>query len=152
MHKEKNDLPLLLLDNSTMNVLSTGWFRIDKMSFEDAKYLIESYDSKDILCCYSDRVIDTVIHDYLGIEKRDFTFKKIRKMRPGQMAIVFKFYTEGSASQPVIEPEPGIQAKKIQNVYIYCECISNVDSVIQSLIESVKGKNQPNFPGDLLKG
>ena len=45
-------------------------------------------------------------------------------MRPGQDAIVFKTYVTPSETQPIIETKYGSQAKKIQNIYVYCQYIS----------------------------
>lgn len=118
--------PLLLLDNSTMFVLGAGDYHIESISFEEAKSIVDMFEEKDILRCYTDRAIDLVIHDYLGVERRDFPYKKIHTMRPNQMAIVFKQYVTSSETQPVVEPEPGVQAKKIQNIYVYCECVTRV--------------------------
>ena len=57
----------------------------------------------------------------LNRQMQEYTYKKIRNMRPGQDAIVFKLYVTPSESQPVIDADDGVQAKKIQNVYVYCQ-------------------------------
>lgn len=114
--------PLLLLDNSsTMTVLNQGEFKCQNLSFEEAKSIIEMHEESDILRCFSNPDIETVIYDYLGVTKRDFAYKRIRNMRPGQDAIVFKLYVTSSESQPVIQADDGVEAKKIQNVYVYCQ-------------------------------
>ena len=114
--------PLLLLDNSsTMTVLNQGEFKCQNLSFEEAKSIIEMHDESDILRCFSNSDIETVIYDYLGVSKRDFAYKRIRNMRPGQDAIVFKLYVTPSETQPVIQADDGVEAKKIQNVYVYCQ-------------------------------
>lgn len=114
--------PLLLLDNSsTMTVLNQGEFKCQNLSFEEAKSIIEMHDESDILRCFSNADIETVIYDYLGVSKRDFAYKRIRNMRPGQDAIVFKLYVTPSETQPVIQADDGVEAKKIQNVYVYCQ-------------------------------
>ena len=114
--------PLLLLDNSsTMTVLNQGEFKCQNLSFEEAKSIIEMHDESDILRCFSNPDIETVIYDYLGVSKRDFAYKRIRNMRPGQDAIVFKLYITPSETQPVIQADDGVEAKKIQNVYVYCQ-------------------------------
>ena len=64
--------------------------------------------------------------DYLGITKRDFEFKKIRNMRAGQDAIVFKLYVTPSETQPVIQADDGVEAKKIQNIYVYCQHLTRI--------------------------
>ncbi len=116
------NLPLLLLDNSSMmSVLNEGEFKCYNVSFEEAKLTIEMYDEEHILRCFSNMDIETVMYDYLGIEKREYTYKRIRNMRPGQNAIVFKLYITPSETQPVIQADDGVEAKKIQNVYVYCQ-------------------------------
>ena len=61
---------------------------------------------------------------YLGIERKEFIYKAVRKMRPGQDAIAFKLYITPSETQPVIHADDGVQAKKIQNIYVYCQYIT----------------------------
>ena len=117
---EKN--PLLLLDNSsTMSVLNEGQFKCQNLTFEEARGIIDLHDETDILRCFNNADIETIIFDYLGISKRNFVYKHIRNMRPGQDAIVFKLYITRSDSQPVIQADDGVEAKKIQNVFVYCQ-------------------------------
>ena len=47
-------------------------------------------------------------------------------MRPGQDGIVFKLYVTPSETQPVIQADDGVEAKKIQNVYVYCQHLVRV--------------------------
>jgi len=120
-------LPLLLLDNSsTMTVLNEGEFKCYNLTFEEAKHILEVHNESDILQCFSNHEIETVIYDYLGITKREVTYKKIRNMRPGQDAIVFKLYITPSDSQPTIQADDGVEAKKIQNVYVYCQYLTRL--------------------------
>lgn len=121
------DLPLLLLDNSSMmSVLNEGEFKCYNLSFEEAKHLVDIYDESDILRCFSNPDIETVIFDYLGCTKRNFEYKRIRNMRAGQDAIVFKLYVTPSETQPVIQADDGVEAKKIQNVYVYCQYLTRL--------------------------
>ena len=118
------DLPLLLLDNSSMmSVLNEGEFKCHNLTFDEAKHILEIHEEDDVLRCFSNQDIETVIFDYLGVTKRSFTYKHIRNMRPGQDAIVFKLYITPSETQPVIQADDGVEAKKIQNVYVYCQHI-----------------------------
>ena len=48
-------------------------------------------------------------------------YKRILDMRPGQHAIVFKTYVTPSETTPVIKTKYDSEAKKIQNIYIYCQ-------------------------------
>ncbi len=122
------DLPLLLLDNSNMmSVLNEGTFKCYNITFEEAKVILEGHDDDDVLRCFSNQDIETVMFDYLGIARKNFTYKRIRNMRPKQMAIVFKLYTTPSETQPVIQADDGVEAKKIQNIYVYCQCIVRIE-------------------------
>ena len=119
--------PLLLLDNSSMmSVLNEGEFRCKNLSFEEAKHILEIHDEADILRCFSNQDIETVIFDYLGVAKRTFNYKRIRNMRVGQDAIVFKLYITPSETQPIIQADDGVEAKKIQNVYVYCQYLTRL--------------------------
>lgn len=124
---EEKSLPLLLLDNSSMmSVLNEGEFRCKNLTFEDAKHILEIHDESDILRCFNNSDIETIIFDYLGITKKNFTYKHIRNMRIEQDAIVFKLYTTPSETQPIIQADDGVEAKKIQNVYVYCQYLTRL--------------------------
>ncbi len=119
--------PLLLLDNSSMmSALNEGEFRCKNLTFDEAKHILEIHDEADILRCFNSQDIETVIFDYLGVAKRNFTYKRIRNMRVGQDAIVFKLYVTPSETQPIINADDGVEAKKIQNVYVYCQYLTRL--------------------------
>lgn len=119
--------PLLLLDNSSMmSVLNEGEFRCKNLTFEEAKHILEIHEEADILRCFNSQDIETVIFNYLGVAKRNFTYKHIRNMRVGQDAIVFKLYVTPSETQPIINADDGVEAKKIQNVYVYCQYLTRL--------------------------
>lgn len=125
--EEKLSKPLLLLDNSNMmSVMNEGEFKCSNLSFEEAKAIIDMYDVNAILCCFTNVDIETIIFEYLGINKRNFAYKRIRNMREGQDAIVFKLYITPSETQPVIQADDGVEAKKIQNVYVYCQHLTRI--------------------------
>ena len=120
--KDPKSLPLLLLDNgSMMSVLNEGEFKCCNLTFEETKHLLEIYEAEDVLRCFSNPDIENLIGEFFGAKEKEYTYKKIRNMRPGQDAIVFKLYVTPSESQPVIDADDGVQAKKIQNVYVYCQ-------------------------------
>jgi len=122
------DLPLLLLDNSSMmSVLNEGTFKCHNISLEEATKLLEVFDEENTIRCFASHEMDTIIYGYLGASKRNYEYKKIRNMRPGQDALVFKLYTTASATQPVIQADDGVEAKKIQNVYVYCQLLSRIE-------------------------
>ena len=118
--------PLLLIDNSTMYVIGKGTYKVESMTFAEAKAIIDIFGEEDVLRCYTDSEIDRVIHDYVGVEERDFPRKKITRMRVGQVAIAFKEHISPSETQPIIDVGDGAQAQKIQNIYIYCEIITRM--------------------------
>lgn len=121
------DKPLLLLDNSSMmTALNDGEYKCENLTFEAARAIIDMHDEKDILQSFTDIAIETVIYDYLKVSKRNFTKKRIRNIRPGQDAIVFKLYFTPSETQPIIKTEEGAEAKKIQNVYVYCQYLTRL--------------------------
>ncbi len=125
--KDSKALPLLLLDNSSMmSVLNEGEFKCSNLTFEETKHLLEIYEADDVLRCFSNPDIERLIDGFLGVTGKEYTYKRIRNMRPGQDAIVFKLYVTPSESQPVIDADDGVQAKKIQNVYVYCQHLSRL--------------------------
>lgn len=121
---KKNENPLLLLDNSNMNTLfNEGEFKCTNMTFEEAREIIGMYDKKDILMCFSHPDTYDIIFNYIGIPKKEYEYKSIRNMRVNQDGIIFKTYITPSETQPMIQVD-GVEAKKIQNVYVYCVHIS----------------------------
>jgi hypothetical protein len=120
-----NTLPLLLLDNgSMMNILNEGEFKVTNMTLEETKALINMFDQHEIWLCFANGDITNIMFDYLGIKNTNFTYKQVQNMKVGQDGVVFKLYVTPSETQPIIRDEDGIEAKKIQNIYIYCQVIS----------------------------
>ncbi len=122
------ELPLLLLDNSSMmSVLNQGTFKCHNITLEEARVILEAYSETEVLRCFSNQDIETVMFDYLKIARKNFTYKRIRNMRPRQNALVFKLYITPSETQPIIQADDGVEAKKIQNIYVYCQCITRTE-------------------------
>ncbi len=120
-----SETPLLLLDNSGMNsVINQGEFKSTNLSFEEATAILEMHGD-DVLQCFSNFDLESIIFPRLGIAEKGYVHKHIRNMRPGQDAIVFKLYVSPSETQPVICVD-GVEAKKIQNVYAYCQFLSRL--------------------------
>ena len=120
--------PLLLLDNTSMtSVINKGVFKCTDVTFEEAKAIVEMQEEENVLRCFSNLDIEDVIYDYLKIEKRNFAYKRIRDMRVGQDGLVFKLYVTPSETQPVIITDKNNEAKKIQNIYVYCQLISRLE-------------------------
>ncbi|MCR5485754.1 MAG: YddF family protein [Clostridiales bacterium] len=117
--------PLLLIDNSDMiSLINEGEYKVMNLSFEEAREIIDSHGD-DVLKCFASRETEIIMFNYLGIKQREYEYKNIRNMREGQDAIVFKLYITPSETQPVAVFE-GVEAKKIQNIYAYCQYISKV--------------------------
>lgn len=124
MDNKKNSL--IILDNDTMFAVGNGTFKIDLISIEEAKAIVEVFTDVGVCCCYTDRAIDRVLTDYLNIDITKCHYEQIFHMEPGQSAIVFKRHITPSETQPVVKTETGVEAKKIENVYIYCEYINKL--------------------------
>lgn len=126
--KENNALPLLLLDNSSMiSVMNQGQFRCSNVTFEEAKHILEVHNEDEFLKCFSNPDLENIIFDYLGVKGNKYEYKKIRNMRPEQHALVFKLYITPSKSQPIIQADDGVEAKRIQNVYVYVQHLVRVE-------------------------
>ncbi len=122
------NLPFLLLDNSSMmSVINEGEFKCYNISFEEAGHIIDCHAEDDLLKCFSNPEIESIIFNYIGIPNKKVEYKKIRNMRPGQQGIVFKLYIAPSETQPIIHADDGVEAKKIQNVYCYCQYLVRMD-------------------------
>ena len=120
--------PLLLLDNSAMmSVINRGVFKCTDVTFEEAKAILEMHDEDDVLQCFTNLDIQNIIFEYLGIRKRNYQYKHIRDMKVMQDGMVFKLYVTPSETQPVIVTDKGNEAKKIQNIYVYCQMISRIE-------------------------
>ncbi len=125
--KEANSSPILLLDNSSMiSVLNEGKFKCDNITFDEAKQILEMFSEEDFLLCFRNPDLEAVMFSHFDI-KRNFEYKKIRNMRPDQHALVFKLYTTQSETQPIIKTDDGVEAKKIQNVYAYCQHLVRIE-------------------------
>ncbi len=117
---KKPSNPLLLLDNSNMNtLLNEGEYKCTNMSFEEAREIIGMYEKDEIILCFTHPDTYDIIFNYIGVPKKDYVFKQIRNMRVNQDGILFKIYTTPSETQPIIYVD-GVEAKKIQNIYVYC--------------------------------
>ena len=124
---EEKNLPLLLLDNSSMmSVLNEGEFRCKNLTFEEAKHILDIHDESDVLRCFNNSDIEAIIFEHLCVAGKNYTYKHIRNMRVEQDAIVFKLYITPSETQPIIQADDGVEAKKIQNIYVYCQYLTRL--------------------------
>lgn len=123
----KHDNPLLLLDNSSMmTVIGEGEFTSHRMTFDETRAVMETFDENDVRICFSNSDISNIIFPYIGIVSKNYRFKEARHMHVGQEALVFKLYTTPSETQPIITFDNGVEAKKIQNIYVYCQYLTRV--------------------------
>ena len=122
----KFDNPLLLFDNTNLNtLLNEGEYKCTNMTFEEAREIIGMYDIDDILLCFTHPDTYDIIFNYIGIPRKDYGHKNIRSMRVNQDGIIFKLYTTPSETQPIIHVD-GVEAKKIQNIYVFCQHITRM--------------------------
>lgn len=116
--------PLLLLDNSTLAyVLGNGEYRVTNLKFDEARAIIEMQGDKDTVRVFANPDLENIMYQYLGIENRSFPYVPVNEIHVGQDAIAFKLYITPSGTQPIVLGEDGQQAKKIKNLYIYCQHI-----------------------------
>lgn len=118
---------LLLDDDSLLKVLRKGTFKLQSIGFEEAHAIIDMHtDEDDIFRCFGDSSLQKIVHEYLNVPKRDFPYKEVTQMDVEQDAIIFRLHSTDSATRPIIKMEDGTEAKKTQNVYVYCELISRL--------------------------
>ena len=127
---DKSKLPLLLLDNASMaRVMNKGTFYCSQMPFEQAKMIVEKYSDDEIIRCFTGSDLKEVFFRYLDISGHHIRYQYVTDMQPGQDAIVFKLYVAPSETQPIIHDETkdeNFEAKKIQNIYVYCQYLTRV--------------------------
>lgn len=113
---------LLLLDDRSLSyILSDGEYRFANLKFSEAKAIMDMNHDSEVVRCFHNEDLESVMYNYLGIERREFRFDSVRQMKVGQDAIAFKLYITPSGTQPIILGEEGEEAKKIRNVYLYCQ-------------------------------
>lgn len=116
--------PLLLLDNNTLaNILLDGDYRFTNIKFDEARAIIDMKGIDDIVRVFANPDLERIMFEYLGIEEQEFTYAPDMTLRIGQDAIAFKLYITPSGTQPIVLGKAGEQAKKIKNVYVYCQHI-----------------------------
>lgn len=125
--ERKHTKPLLLLDNSSMtSVLGQGEFSCRNMTFDETRAILDMFGEDEVRKGFIDTNIERVIFGYLGIAQKNYQFREIHHMSVGQEALVFKLYVTPSETQPIIHSDDGVEAKKIQNIYVYCQYLTRV--------------------------
>lgn len=121
----KNHVALYLLDEETLvQVLKEGEFRFSNLTFDETKALVTLHATSDIAKCFSNSYIENIIYEHIGIDRNRFPYQPIDELQVGEDAIVFKVYITPSATQPIVKTEHGNEAKKIQNIYVYCQLVT----------------------------
>ncbi|MEG0339898.1 MAG: hypothetical protein RR573_08275 [Oscillospiraceae bacterium] len=122
---------LLLLDNnSLLDILHSGNFRVEEISFEEAKAIVDMYDTKQIKRCFQSSEISDLLYKHLGIAAAQFNYQEADEVLVEQDAIAFRTYVTPSETQPSILTDYGNEATKIQNIYIYCQYLTKVDPAL----------------------
>ena len=121
----KNHVALYLLDEDTLaKVLKQGDFRFSNLTFDETKALVTLHSSNEIVRCFSNAYIENIIYEHIGVDRNRFQYHPKEELNVGEDAIVFKTYITPSATQPIIKTDLGNEAKKIQNIYVYCQLVT----------------------------
>ena len=111
--------PLLLLDNASMlTLLHQGCFRLQEISFEEVKAILEMHGSREVVRCFSNAEIEQLLYKHLDVAIRNFNYAPVENMAVDQDAIAFRLYVTPSETQPSIRTEYGNEATKVQNLYV----------------------------------
>ncbi len=122
-----HDKPLLLVDNENiLNIINEGEFKVFNMTFDEVHAMLDTYPVDAVATCFSSFDLEEIVFNYIGAERKDYLKLCMTNLQVDQYAIAFKLYRTPSESQPVITTPSGGQAKKIQNVYVYCQLITRV--------------------------
>ena len=120
--------PLFLLDDKSLpSAISQGSYRVVDLTFGEVKAIMDLHREEDMICCFENTNIENIIYTYLHVEKKQFEYTNAQQMEVGQDGLIFRLYIMPSESQPVINPYFGSEAKKIENVFVYCQLISRTE-------------------------
>ena len=80
--------PLLLLDNASMlALLHQGCFRLQEISFEEVKAILEMHGSREVVRCFSNAEIEQLLYKHLDVAIRNFNYAPVENMAVDQDAI-----------------------------------------------------------------
>lgn len=117
--------PLLLVDgNNSLAIINEGEFKCEHITFDEVRAMLDTYPVEAVATCFSSYDLENTVFDYIGVEKKDYLRLCMTNLQVGQYAIVFKQHLRPSETQPEIMTASGAHAKKIQNVYLYCQLIT----------------------------
>ena len=119
-----HDKPLLLVDsNNILSIINEGEFKCYNLTFEEVAAMLDTYPEDAVAKCFSSFEFEEIVFDYIGAERKNYLQLCMTNLQVDQYAIAFKLYKSPSESQPIVTTINGAQAKKIQNVYVYCQLI-----------------------------
>ena len=120
-----HDKPLLLVDdNNILSIINEGEFKCYNLTFEEVHAMLDTYPEDAVAKCFSSFELEEIVFDYIGAERKNYLQLCMTNLQVDQYAIAFKLYRTPSETQPVVTTINGAQAKKIQNVYVYCQLIT----------------------------
>ena len=120
-----HDKPLLLVDdNNILSIINEGEFKCYNLTFEEVHAMLDTYPEDAVATCFSSFELEEIVFDYIGAERKNYLQLCMTNLQVDQYAIAFKLYRTPSETQPVVTTINGAQAKKIQNVYVYCQLIT----------------------------
>ncbi|MBQ3587308.1 MAG: hypothetical protein II977_01945 [Oscillospiraceae bacterium] len=120
-----HDKPLLLVDdNNILSIINEGEFKCYNLTFEEVHAMLDTYPEDAVAKCFSSYDLEEIVFDYIGAERKNYLQLCMTNLQVDQYAIAFKLYRTPSETQPVVTTINGAQAKKIQNVYVYCQLIT----------------------------
>lgn len=94
--------PLLLLDNASMlTLLHQGCFRLQEISFEEVKAIIEMHGSREVVRCFSNAEIEQLLYKHLDVAIRNFNYAPVENMAVDQDAMRSAFMSRRRRRSPV---------------------------------------------------
>ncbi len=120
-----NDKPLLLVDdNNILSIINEGEFKCYNLTFDEVHAMLDTYPEDAVAKCFSSFELEEIVFDYIGAERKNYLQLCMTNLQVDQYAIAFKLYRTPSETQPEVITINGAHAKKIQNVYVYCQLIT----------------------------
>ena len=120
-----NDKPLLLIDsNNMLNIINSGEFKFYNLTFEEVAAMLDTYPEDAVAKCFSSYELEENVFDFIGAERKNYVQLCMTNLQVDQYAIAFKLYRRPSETQPEVVTINGAHAKKVQNVYVYCQLIT----------------------------
>ena len=118
------DKPLLLVDdNNILSIINEGEFKVYNLTFEEVKAMLDTYPEDAVAKCFSSYELEENVFEFIGAERKNYLQQCMTNLQVDQYAIAFKLYRRPSESQPELITINGAHAKKVQNVYVYCQLI-----------------------------